>query len=38
MFVFELSAGAIFAIGVGAGILTSALALVITAVIYSKKK
>jgi hypothetical protein len=38
MFVFELSAGAIFAIGVVAGVLTSAIALVIGAVIYSKKK
>ena len=38
MFVFELSAGAIFATGVGVGVLASAIALVVTAIIYSKKK
>jgi hypothetical protein len=38
MVVFEFSAGAIFGIGVSVGVLTSAIALVIVAVIYSKKK
>ena len=35
--VLELSTGAIFGIGVFAGVLASAIALVIGAVIYSKK-
>ena len=38
MFVFELSAGAIFGIGVFMGVVVSAVALVVGAVIFSKKK
>lgn len=37
MLVFELSPGVIFGIGAFAGVVASAVALVIGAVIYSKK-
>ena len=38
MFVVELSAGAIFAIGVVAGVVISAISVVVAAIVYSKKK
>ena len=38
MVVFELSAGAIFGIGVFVGVVISAILFVVAAVTYSKKK
>ena len=38
MFAFELSAGAIFGIGVFAGVVVSAITFVVVAIVYSKKK
>lgn len=38
MFVFELSAGAVFATGAFVGVIFSAITLVCASIIYSKKK